>query len=204
MSYVSVVSVIELECSAVDPKASPEPSAGCVTRPDPVERPLNSIRSHSANSSSQPGGLNEHIFYSFLNLLAVTCLVALTKLTKGIWGRASLVWRSSWRPAEGFGCCSFITWFCEQDWRLQRLAHSLAHNAVFFFSPPSIGALPSFVSSCWILIRGRETKRRSDSTSQAPTNTAGGNLSSPVFKHHSVRPLRDETANWNTEASCTK
>lgn len=60
--YISVVSVTELVFSAVDQKASPELSVDCVTPPDPVARPLNSTRSHSADSPSQLGGLDELVF----------------------------------------------------------------------------------------------------------------------------------------------
>lgn len=49
---LSVLSVSELEFSAVDQRASPGPSTDCATLPDPLKQPLNSTRSPSADRTS--------------------------------------------------------------------------------------------------------------------------------------------------------
>lgn len=150
--FVSVVPVIELVCSAVDPRASPEPSAGCVTRPDPVERPLNSTRSRSANSAS-----DEHIFIHFRTkafsdeVRSWTCISesfgchvahGVNETDRGNWRQnltfCAVILTSSW-GLRLLQLHHVIVGACEGDWRLQLPAHRLPHNAVFF-TPLNIGA----------------------------------------------------------------
>lgn len=51
---LSLVSVSESGFSAVDQRESPRRSTNCATRPDPLEQPLNSTRSPSADRTAAP------------------------------------------------------------------------------------------------------------------------------------------------------